>query len=108
MALFPYVEVEAIATADVTTSESNPSNVSAYADFNWDFVYNFKGSSGVAIDDHWLITATHVADDPESGALTINGEVYTQMQRVYHPTADLALVRLIKYYLDSILCILDE
>ena len=93
MALFPYVEVEAIATADVTTSESNPSNVSAYANFNWDFIYNYKGSSGVAIDDHWLITATHVADDGGSGALTINGEVFTQMQRVYHPTADLALIR---------------
>ena len=93
MGLFSYVEVEAIATADVMTSESNPSNVSAYADFNWDFVYNYKGSSAVAVDDHWLITAAHVADDGGSGALTINGEVYTQMQRVYHPTADLALVR---------------
>ena len=93
MGLFSCIEVEAIATADVMTSESNPSNVSAYADFNWDFVYNYKGSSAVAVDDHWLITAAHVADDGGSGALTINGDVYTQMQRVYHPTADLALVR---------------
>ena len=93
MGLLSCIEVEAIATADVMTSESNPSNVSAYADFNWDFVYNYKGSSAVAVDDHWLITAAHVADDGGSGALTINGEVYTQMQRVYHPTADLALVR---------------
>lgn len=85
--------VDAIAVADLVVAESSPTQVTAYADFDWDFVYNYKGSSAVAVDDYWLITAAHVADDGGSGALTIHGEVYTQMQRVYHPTADLALVR---------------
>ncbi|MFL2860420.1 MAG: serine protease [Pontiellaceae bacterium] len=83
----------AITVADLAVAESNPSNVAAYADFNWDFIYNYKGSSAVAVDDHWLITAAHVADDGGSGGLTINGEVFTQVQQLYHPTADLALVR---------------
>ena len=34
-----------------------------------------------------------MADDGGSGALLIEGETYTQMQRVYHADADLALVR---------------
>ena len=89
--LFSCVEVEAIATADVTTSESNPTNQASFADFNWDYIYRYKTSSGVAVDTHWLLSAAHVADDGGSGALTINGDVYTQMQRVFHPTADLAL-----------------
>ena len=93
MGLFSYVEVEAIATLDVTISESNPTNQTSYADFNWDYVYKYKGSSAVAVDDHWLITAAHVADDGGSGALTINGNTFSQMQRVFHPTADLALIR---------------
>jgi hypothetical protein len=93
MGLFSCVEVEAIATADVTTSESNPTNQISYADFNWDYVYRYKTSSGVAVDTHWLLSAAHVADDGGSGALTINGDAYTQMQRVFHPTADLALIR---------------
>ena len=40
-----------------------------------------------------MLSAAHVADDGGSGALTINGDAYTQMQRVFHPTADLALIR---------------
>jgi hypothetical protein len=83
----------AIAVDDLVTAEANPTNVGAYADFNWDYVYNYKGSSAVAVDSHWLLTAAHVADDGGSGALTVDGETYTQMQRVFHPTADLALVR---------------
>ena len=93
MGLFSCLEVEAIATADVTTSESNPTNQTSYADFNWDYIYRYKNSSGVAVDAHWLLSAAHVADDPGSGALSINGDAYTQMQRVFHPTADLALIR---------------
>jgi hypothetical protein len=93
MFLFGVRSLDAIAVADLVVAESSPTQVTAYADFDWDFVYNYKGSSAVAVDDYWLITAAHVADDGGSGALTINGEVYTQMQRVYHPTADLALVR---------------
>ena len=93
MGLFSCIEVEAIATADVSISESNPTNQNSYADFNWDYIYRYKTSSGVAVDTHWLLSAAHVADDGGSGALTINGDAYTQMQRVFHPTADLALVR---------------
>lgn len=83
----------AIAVDDLVTAEANPTNVGAYADFNWDYVYRYKGSSSVAVDSHWLLTAAHVADDGGSGALSIGEETYTQMQRVFHPTADLALVR---------------
>jgi len=83
----------AIAVDDPVTAEANPTNVGAYADFNWDYVYRYKGSSSVAVDSHWLLTAAHVADDGGSGALSIGGETYTQMQRVFHPSADLALIR---------------
>ena len=93
MGLFSCVEVKAIATADVTTSESNPTNQASYSDFNWDYAYRYKTSSAVAVSDYWIMTAAHVADDPGSGALTINGNTFAQMQRVFHPTADLALIR---------------
>ena len=93
MGLFCCVEVKAIATADVTTSESNPTNQVSYSDFNWDYAYRYKTSSAVAVSDYWIMTAAHVAHDPGSGALTINGNTFAQMQRVFHPTADLALIR---------------
>ena len=83
----------AIAVSDLPVSEANPTNIAAYSDFNWDHVYNYKNSSAVAVHGNWLITAAHVADDGADSSLTIQGEVYTQMQQVYHPDADLALIR---------------
>lgn len=83
----------AIAVSDLPISEASPANIAAYSDFNWDHVYNYKNSSAVAVHDNWLITAAHVADDGADGSLIVQGEVYTQMQQVYHPDADLALIR---------------
>ena len=83
----------AIAVDDLLVGEASPTNVAAYADFNWEYVYRYKGSSSVAVDVHWVLTAAHVADDGGSGALLIEGEMYTQMERVFHPSADVALVR---------------
>ncbi len=83
----------AIAVSDLPVSEASPANIAAYSDFNWDHVYNYKNSSAVAVHDNWLITAAHVADDGADSSLIVQGEVYTQIQQVYHPNADLALIR---------------
>jgi hypothetical protein len=102
--------VHAIAVADLPTSEDPPAN-EGYT-LNWDYVYNYKGSSASAVDHYWILTAAHVADDGGSGNLTIGGIVYTQQVVVLHSqaadpdnnqTADIALVRYDKplpgYYL---------
>lgn len=98
--------VSAIATADLLISESAPTNIadSTYNSFKWDFVYNYRTSSAVAVDHYWLLTAAHVADDTQfSSDLVINGEIYTQTDYMLHDTADLALVKFDKpfpgYYL---------
>lgn len=84
-------DAAAIAVADLPTSEASPTNA-GYA-INWDYVFKYKNASSVAVDWYWILTAAHVADDGPSGNLIIGGETYTQQQIVYHPTADLALVR---------------
>lgn len=90
----------AIATADNGISASNPTNY-GYS-INWDYVYKCNGSSSVAVDRHWVLTAAHVADD-SSGTLTVDGQTYTRQEVIYHPAADLALERYDKpfpgYYL---------
>jgi len=94
-------DVQAIAVADLTTSEDPPSD-EGYS-FNWDYVYNYQYATSVAVDHYWILTAAHVADDgfPTTN-LTINGELYTQQEIVFHSkasdpdsneTADIALVR---------------
>lgn len=71
-------------------------------DLNWDYVYNYKNSSSVAVGEYWILTAAHVADDGPSGDLTIAGTTYFQQEIIYHAgvddpdnadNADLALVR---------------
>lgn len=71
-------------------------------DVDWSNVYNYQGSSGVAVGSHWLLTAAHVADDLFSTTLTINGTNYYQQEIVFHSAAndpahsnkaDLALIR---------------
>lgn len=65
-------------------------------DLDWDYVYNVNGSSGVAIDDHWILTARHVADDYlsfGSNNLIIDGNSYTAMDPIYNDDADLAMIR---------------
>ena len=91
-----------ITTSDLSLSEDNPANINNFSGFDWDYIYSFKGSSGVAVDSNWLLTAGHVADDLADGSLTINGNTYSPIQIVYHSPdfddnnqnkADLALIR---------------
>jgi hypothetical protein len=83
--------VSGIVVQDYDVAESAPS--AAGVDLDWGYVYNYKGSSAVAVGGGWLLTARHVADDAGSGAISDGGITYLQEQIVYHPSADLALVR---------------
>jgi hypothetical protein len=74
---------------------------------DWTNVYNYQGSSGVAVGSHWLLTAAHVGDDLFSTTLTINGTNYYQQEIVFHSAAhdpahsnkaDLALIRFDKAF----------
>ena len=85
------VDARAIATANDTTSAQNPTNHGYSLD--WDYIYKYKNSSSVAVDHYWILTAAHVGDDGGTGSLNIDGEIYTQQEVIFHPTADLALVR---------------
>lgn len=62
-------------------------------DLNWNYIYNYKQSSAVAVGEYWILTAAHVADDPPSGDLSIGATTYYQQEIIYHSSADLALVR---------------
>jgi hypothetical protein len=81
----------AIAVDDYAVAEADP-NAAGYS-LDWDYIYQYKNSSSVAVDHYWILTAAHVADDGGSGSLVIGGETYTQEEVIVHPTADLALVR---------------
>ncbi|RKX34927.1 MAG: hypothetical protein DRP64_19685, partial [Verrucomicrobia bacterium] len=79
--------VSAIVVQDYTVAEAEPTEL------DWSHVYNYKGSSAVAVGGHWILTAGHVADDGGSGSLDIDGTIYTQQGLpVYYPDGDLALV----------------
>jgi hypothetical protein len=80
----------AIITGNNTLAETDPFESTG---FNWDYVYNYKNSSAVAVDPYWILTASHVADDSPNGDLTIGTTTYYQQEIIYHNTADLALVR---------------
>ncbi len=76
-------------------------------DINWDYVYKYKNSSAVAVGDHWLLTAAHVADDGGTGTVVVNGTNYLQQEIIFHAAtddpehsdkADLALVRFDKAF----------
>lgn len=77
----------AIVVQDYDAAESAPSEL------NWDFVYQYKGASGVAVGGPWLLTAAHVAYGTGSADLSIGGLTYNQEEIVFHDAADLALVR---------------
>jgi len=81
----------AIAVQDYSVAEADPAEA-GYA-LDWGFIYNYKNASAVAVDHYWILTAAHVADDGGAGDLTVDGEDYTQQEIVFHPSADLALVR---------------
>ncbi len=82
-----------VASAQAIVVENYTIAASAPPGLDWSHVYYYKGSSAVAVDDYWILTARHVADDGGTGSLTIDGTVYTQQEIINHPLADLALVR---------------
>jgi hypothetical protein len=88
--LFPFAG-QAIITTNNTMAGTNPSGING---FNWDYVIKFNGSSSVAVDPYWLLTAAHVADDFGNTSVTVNGQTYNQVGEIYNPTADLALIQL--------------
>ena len=90
VALLPGFSCWAIATADNAASADDPAS-HGYS-LNWGYIYKCNGSSSVAVDHYWVLTAAHVADDGV-GTLAVGGETYTRQEVVYHPTADLALER---------------
>jgi hypothetical protein len=85
-----------------TTQEANPMNTGTW-NLDWSNVYKYNGSSSVAVDSHWILTAAHVAKDGTT--LTIGGSPYTAAETRYYDgspvgstnygdtTRDLALVR---------------
>lgn len=96
----------AIVVADYATATNSPSGING---FNWDYVYNYKGSSAVAVGSHWLLTAAHVADDGGTGTIVVNGTNCYQKEVIFHlpqddsqhtARADLALVRFDKEFPD--------
>lgn len=85
------VDALALATSNDVISAQSPAN-EGYS-LNWDYVYKYKGSSSVAIDHYWILTAGHVADDPFNSDIVVNGVTNHQQEVFFHATADLALVR---------------
>jgi hypothetical protein len=81
---------QAIITGDDSLAGTDPLSSTG---LSWDYVYNYKNSSSVAVDPYWILTAAHVANDGGSGNLTLGATTYYQQEIVYHGTADLALVR---------------
>lgn len=81
-----------IAVIDYTTAETNPADTGTGYNMDWGNVYRVTGSgagTGVAISDHWLITANHVASNtPADHNLTIGSETYTGLEVVNHNAAD--------------------
>ncbi|NIA08150.1 MAG: hypothetical protein GWP14_11050, partial [Actinobacteria bacterium] len=67
--------------------QANP-NLESSGNYNldWSYIYNVNGSSGVAIDPYWILTAHHVADDANCN-LTIGGTDYTALERIYNNDA---------------------
>ena len=85
--IFIAVGVSAIVVQDYVTAEAAPSGL------DWSYVYNYKGSSAVAVGANWLLTARHVADDGGNGSISVDGTVYTQQEMVLQASADLGLIR---------------
>ena len=85
----------AIVVKDYSVAEAAPPSL------DWSHVYNYKNSSAVAVGASWLLTAAHVADDGGTGSVSADGTVYNQQEIVFHPSADLALVRYDKSFAGS-------
>lgn len=101
--VFPVVAVHAIIVEDYTIAEAPPTDLNDPDwDLNWDYVYHYKKSSGVAIAPNWLLTAAHVADDNEPSSIVSTIGTHIQQEILFHSPnhdpdhadkADLALVR---------------
>lgn len=96
--------VRAIVVADYVTATNTPTGI---WNVNWDYVYNYKVGSAVAVGSHWLLTAAHLADDAGVGTISVNGTNYYQREIIFHAAAndpehtnkaDLALVRFDKEF----------
>lgn len=84
-------EAAAIVVSDYDTAESAPTD--AGISFDWSGVYNINGCSGVAVGDHWILTAAHVADDVTDGTVKIGSTTYSGVSTYYQSdSADLALI----------------
>ncbi len=83
----------ALVVPDNTVATNSPGAAGAAYNLNWNYTYYYKSCSASAVASNWIVTAGHVADDGGTGNLTVDGEIYTQKEIVFHPTADLALVR---------------
>lgn len=88
--MYPFV-LKALVTPNDSLSLTDPQGTYG---FDWDYVVNFNQSSAVAISPYWLLTAAHVADDFGNTSITVNSITYNQVDEIYHPTADLALIKL--------------
>lgn len=91
--LVPLVSQALVAPNGALTT-TDPSGTVGFEDLNLDYVVRFNNSSAVAIAPHWLLTAAHVADDAGHSSVTVGGTTCNQDGEFYHPTADLALIRL--------------
>ena len=94
----------AIVVADYVTATNTPIGI---WNLNWDYVYNYKGSSAVVVGSNWLLTAAHVANDSDTSTVVVNGTNYYQQEIIFHSAsddpqhtskADLALVRFDKAF----------
>lgn len=100
------LSASAIVVADYSVAINSPTGD---WDLNWDYVYNYKNSSSVAVGSHWLLTAAHVGDDGGGGTIVIDGVSYLQQEVIFHAASDdpehsnkvdLALVRFDKPFPD--------
>ncbi len=85
-----FLPASAIVVGDYSVATNPPTGS---WDVNWDYVYNYKQSSSVAVGGHWILTAAHVADDGFVSDITIGSITYYQQEVIFHTSADLALVR---------------
>lgn len=80
--------VYAVVTDARETSEDPPSDTAEY-DFDWEYIFDVGGGSGVAVDSHWVLTADHVG----SHDITYDNTTYEVQESVSHSDADLRLLR---------------
>jgi hypothetical protein len=90
LTVFLALSAHALVVSDYDTAESDA--VLTANGFSWDGVYNINSCSGVAVADHWILTAAHVADDVTSGTVTIGSDSYSATTTYNSAGADLALI----------------